>query len=472
MKGHGDPYALKDNPVVDLKDNCEGDPHTVNCDDACQSILDGEPTSEFCFKLPRKESGTLLQCWITAKMGCWDQRGGVPVFAGDVSYTLQKHFITDSWAKVNTMSKQGTEWVKKSHWTKSPTMRVMHLSSDVREIIIFGIGSTNPIDSICELVYENQELIKIMETFRPEKSILIGGHSEGSRWAACFNALINSKGLKNERYVIGTGSVVASQHFLDKFMTDYSRENSLNLVLGIEYPLNGPVNPGVLADVYSLSKIGEGVTFPQFGYHCDMKAINCLIKDVKQQPFDLDESLQKVQSNMGLEEILLDEVHAFHRYRSCFWTCSARFNTLEGFNYESNIPPLQIMQVEEGSSSSFSNPKLALVPYVDFAHAGYAPASDPGPIPSFGTLRIRHPIAPFEDLEAQYSPNLEGGDLATPSEAGPSEERSMLPASRSVLKLDQYNEEHPQESVRPPSPGFENEDIRSYPWLDWAFRRI
>ena len=57
-------------------------------------------------------------------------------------------------------------------------MRVMHLSSDVREIIIFGIGSTNPIDSICELVYENQELIKIMETFRPEKSILIGGHSE------------------------------------------------------------------------------------------------------------------------------------------------------------------------------------------------------------------------------------------------------------------------------------------------------
>ena len=121
------------------------------------------------------------------------------------------------------------------------------------------------------------------------------------------------------------------------------------------------------------------------------------------------------------------------------------------------------MQVEEPSSSSFSNPKLALIPYVESAHV----SADTGPIPSFGSLRIRHPVAPFEDLEAQYSPLAEGGDLATSSEAGPSEERTPLPSSRSGLKLDQFNEK----SVRPPSPGFENEDVRSYPWLDWSFRR-
>jgi len=359
LKAPGDPYILLESPVVEMSE-CDGHPETISCEDACELILNKKPVTPLCYKIPREGSLTKYQgCWNTTIMGCWGKSGEIPVYLGKDEFLLHRKYNAETVQKMKIVTYVDKQTIFSERWNRIPGMHWMHFSHEInnQEIILFGWGSVNPIDMVCDLVQKNKDIQQLVSEIPPDRSILIGGHSEGSRWAICFNELLADKKLPNPRRLITTGSIVAPESFFESRWDRYNQENSLFLVVGLPYPEDQP-NAVIMPDVYTISKTTENgtfVTFPQFGYKCDGYGA-CLSINVDDKPFDFNEGIQMLRTQgEELEEVLHDHVHAFRTYRECFQQCLTVFRQTPGFNFKPNMPSFQLYTKDQKV--------LALFPY-------------------------------------------------------------------------------------------------------------
>jgi len=341
-KEHGDPYELDRSPLVDHS-LCDERENTMRCENVCRLQLEGRGflATTFCYYLSRRQYGMdyhFGECWSVGNMRCWNRNGRIDVMDRDVGkfWSIRRHY---------TGRKEHTE----ENWLTAPDFRYLHLTSleQGKDLFLFGWGNVREIQEICDILNDFPELLTSIDTIPPNHEIIIGGHSEGSGWAYCFNEYLFKKGLPHERRVIGSGVLVANRQLLDR-MDSYSRENSLFLTVGNLLP-DHLLGGGMMPDVLPMKYKEQGTTFPMFGYKCDQRSDGCL--GFEENPLDFNAGLQWVHrgcesaDNRGIMSRLVKDVHSFSNYRDCYRVCIHEFRKVDGFNFQTNVPPFSVKKV-------------------------------------------------------------------------------------------------------------------------------
>jgi len=324
----GFPYAGQEDPTA-KDDLCDYDP--PSCSDICRRRALKEPESnfpKFCHKAPRVDS--LSACWEISKLRCWKRMGGNLVWDGNQEWMLKRHYMgitepLDESTSGGSSSEEGR-----------PYMRWMLLQSQSNGIIalLFGVGNVKPIAEIRGQLTQLVDLNQIADDIAADesRSVLIGGQSEGAGWAVCFYDLLGHKGIKNEKFLIGTAALMASPDFLSS-----PRPNSLFLMVASTLP---QPYQGQVADVATMIHSrapADGISFPAFGYTCDEQATKCL---EFRAPLDLKGSLGRAMLMRKAPRFMkaISDIHAFKNYKACFYVCLEHFMSAEGFSFQVNTP--------------------------------------------------------------------------------------------------------------------------------------
>jgi len=323
---HANAYIGRENPEVDFS-NCLP---SISCVQYCAALTqmsqesasssDVQPLQELRKELPpfcrkRNNRDGEERCWDTSKIRCWNEYGGNQVFDGVKEWTLLRHYQHDD----------------------TTQMRWMHLFHDDWDLIYFGWGYVKPIDTICEQMKKEDELLELIRIISDSKNVVIAGHSEGSGWAFCFNQMLEERNFPIDRFLIATGVLVGSQKLMDK-MSDYTKANSLYLL--VENRLPEFMIGGLMPDVYTLISAVEGPTFPSFGYSCDEQE-RCLGFSL---PINLESGVKRAEAlydnpmTRSTSTSVLQEIHDFENYRKCFRACKSLFSQAPNFNYQINTP--------------------------------------------------------------------------------------------------------------------------------------
>jgi len=373
-KLHGDPYKLNVDPTVDME-LCKQQSERLDCKTACMKKLQGLPVGPYCIKAPViRAFDSIDYCWDTSKMGCWNQRGGSQVYytvgGATHEFLLHEHYT-------GAVSLQ----------SKSPLMHYMLMSGTSYHFLMFGVGSVRQFEGICEKILQFEELLKAIATIPPDRTILIGGHSEGSGWAICLNDYLTRMGNLNTRYVIASGTLVPSTEFYER-RDERSRENSLFLMSANTLP-DMFAGGGILPDVLSIYRLKSGVILPHFGFMTDHMRTECLTDFHGDQPFDLNAGIRRmIAKTRGLEHAL-QEVHGFRNYREGFRLCKPLFEQIENFNFEPNLPAYSIMRLFNSNQQEV----ITLLPYSPQSSPRSGPSSSSSPSPTSGGSSLAGPSA-------------------------------------------------------------------------------
>jgi len=387
----GHAYIGTENPVVP-KQNCNPRSECPMCKEVCRDMLEaadprlssifnegaslereGSSKAFASYCLKRNRATQEWDCWDTSTMRCWNAiYGGNLVLSGGQDWTLSRHYLG-----YHEPLPEGIESISIAEKKKHKDIRWMHLFTSTQELVLFGWGKVRPFDQICEDIEDFSELKELLHKFVKGRSLILGGHSEGSGWAICFRKFLLANGFEDPIYVITTGTLVPERHFIDG-LDDSIFEKSLHLNVAMVIPsIICPIP--VLPDILTLVKPRQGMTLPQFGYQCNME-FHCLNFD---QTLDFAAPLDAIYSNTFTNaEWLMQDVHSFRNYRECYKGCLQHFTQTPGFNFQTNTPSFEKFARESASPSPHGSPNAASPPgsgisLADLAMALHGPQQTP-----------------------------------------------------------------------------------------------
>jgi len=427
-------YQSYKGPDTLLKFLCP--PTTPMCNSICEKRSEPiQPKS----KLPKEpeqcihvvNENEVRECLITRTMRCW--RGGASVFDGSHEWTLIFH-----------------EEISESHPEKVPWI---HLTSNDRraDAFVFGWNQNDSGENPCEKFLESSKLLNKLEVARNDFEIMLGGHGSGALWAHCANLRLAESGRPPQfRKVVNTGIPMVTNEFLNHYLVTAEPETTiLNLLVASNIQ-----EIGHLVDLKPILKAPAGFhTFLTFGYSCSsnfemrLQSLTCMDP---QPEVNIDNSLRHaLLLPISLRTPLLQTLHSFSMYQSCFRACRQQFqrdavdfigiNVMEYEKHEADAVLIiastpEVMEVEDSDEASADEGSSQQV------FRNFPPSAPPGltelirnaPSTSTGSMsfydRSRDPRLQQRE-HGDVQSRLEGVNLSASS--SPQPERAQSPATAS-----------------------------------------